>query len=253
VKDWVAGMSEHTSPEAEGGITLEQLAQAFAQVMGASPRGSAAEGAWESSCGELSSGESTPKSAVPEIADPSTVLPDDPRDACCPLTPRSILEALLFVGNRDGQPLAPARMVELMRGVTSGEIATLVDELNARYAANGCPYYIANEGCGYRLTLRPEFHALRDRFYGRLREARLSQGAVDVLAIVAYQQPVTAEQVSKARGKPSHHVLAHLVHRGLLRIERETGASRTARYYTTDRFLRLFGLESLEDLPRDEG
>ncbi len=174
----------------------------------------------------------------------------DGTDGPCPITPASVLEAMLFVGNRDGSPLAPARAAELMRGVSAGEIAGLVDELNAYYEADGRPYTIVSEGSGYRLKLRPEFAPLRDRFYGKLREARLSQAAVDILAIVAYQQPLSAEQINKLRGKPSGHVLSQLVHRQLLRIER-AGPRRTAQYYTTERFLRLFGLESLDDLPRD--
>jgi segregation and condensation protein B len=85
-----------------------------------------------------------------------------------------------------------------------------------------------------------------------MREARLSQAAIDVLALVAYQQPIAGDQIQKLRNKPSSHVLAHLVRRGLLRIERPGAARRAPHYYTTDRFLRLFNLGSLDDLPRSE-
>ena len=102
------------------------------------------------------------------------------------------------------------------------------------------------------MVLRQEFESLRFRFQGRIRQARLTQAAIDVLAIVAYEQPLSAEGVSKRRGKPSSHVLAQLVHRGLLRVERGTGKRRIGQYHTTDRFLRLFGLETLADLPRSE-
>ena len=168
----------------------------------------------------------------------------------CPICPRSILEAMLFVGNRDNRPLSPARAAELMRDVAPDEIPPLVDELNARYAAVGAPYRIVGHGDGYRLTLSDEFNPLRNRFYGRIREARLSQAAIDVLALVAYQQPLSGEQMGRLRGKPSSHVLAHLVRRGLLRIERPEAKRRTPHYFTTDRFLRLFNLQSLDDLPR---
>ena len=129
---------------------------------------------------------------------------------------------------------------------------SLVDELNRSYETRGAPYRIVGEGDGYRLTLGRELHALRDRFYGRLREARLSQAAIDVLAMVAYQQPLTGEKISQLRGRPSNHVLAHLVRRGLLRIERPETKPRTPHYCTTDRFLQLFNLQSLDDLPRGE-
>ncbi|OHB68768.1 MAG: hypothetical protein A2V70_01890 [Planctomycetes bacterium RBG_13_63_9] len=159
---------------------------------------------------------------------------------------------MLFVGNRDGRPLSAAQAAELMRGVEPEEIPGLVDELNRRYTANGCPYHIANDGSGYRFLLHSAFHRLRSRFYGRVREARLSQAAVDVLAVVAYQQPLTSEQIGQLRGKPSSHVLSQLVRRGLLRIERRDPKRRTASYFTTDRFLELFGMESLDDLPQSE-
>jgi segregation and condensation protein B len=136
--------------------------------------------------------------------------------------------------------------------VQADEIPPLIDELNRRYAADNCPYEIAGEGDGCRLTLRREHHPLRNRFYGRIREARLSQAAIDVLALVAYQQPIAGEKVGRLRGRPSSHVLAHLVRRGLLRIERPDAKRRTPHYHTTDRFLRLFDLQSLDDLPRSE-
>lgn len=169
----------------------------------------------------------------------------------CQLCPRSILEAMLFVGNQQNEPLTSARAAELMRGVTPEEIPDLVDELNQRYAARGAPYQIASEGVGYRLVLRRPFHEVRDKFYGRVREARLSQAAVDVLAIVAYRQPITSEEVNKIRGRPSNGVLSQLVRRQLLRIERP-GHRQPPSYHTTDRFLELFGLETIEDLPQAE-
>ena len=101
-------------------------------------------------------------------------------------------------------------------------------------------------------TLRDEYAPLRDKFYGRIKEARLSQAAVDVLAIVAYRQPLTRDQIDTLRGKPSSGVLAQLVRRGLLRIERPQDAPRRPQFYTTDRFLQLFGLQSLVELPRSQ-
>jgi segregation and condensation protein B len=248
-------MSQSPDPEPERpppeGISLDELTEAFAQALGIE-RSAAAEP-------PVSSG--TP-GAEDAIGAPDELLAGQPggvepemladRDDPCEISPRSILEAMLFVGDRDARPLSPARAAELMRGVEPEEISTLVAELNRRYEAGGCPYQIAAEGSGYRLVLRREYHPLRNRFYGRIRQARLSQAAVDVLAIVAYQQPLTSEEVSRLRGKPSGHVLAQLVRRGLLRIEREPTRRPAARYFTTERFLRLFGLEGLGDLPQSE-
>ena len=233
------------------GISLDELAEAFAQVMGAE-RGSGAER--QSPPGEPAAAEAVlvrDQGPPDELAEAGQEAAAEEEDSC-EISPPAILEAMLFVGNRDGQPLAAKRAAELMRGVEPEEIPGLVNELNRRYAANGCPYHVLSDGGGYRLVLRREFHPLRNRFYGRIREARLSQAAIDVLAIVAYQQPLTSEQISRLRGKPSGHVLAQLVRRGLLRIERMQTKRRTAQYFTTDRFLKLFGLKGLEDLPQSE-
>ena len=232
------------------GISLDELAAAFAQVMGGQPP-QMAEPAAESGTPAASPATVAAAGSPPPIAEPTPPKPvqeDDP----CPINPRTILEAMLFVGNRDNRPLSAARAADLMRDVEPDEIPSLVGELNRSYAARRAPYRIVGEGDGYRLTLVRECHSLRNRFYGRIREARLSQVAIDVLALVAYQQPLTGEKIGQLRGRPSNHVLAHLVRRGLLRIERPEGKRRTPHYYTTDRFLRLFNLQSLDDLPRSE-
>jgi segregation and condensation protein B len=224
------------------GITLEELTAAFAEAMSGPTRPVPVV--------SVEPQPETSEAANCEAADLTEPAETDP-DACCPISPRSILEAMLFVGNRDGQALSPAQAVDLMRGVTAGEVADLVDQLNLQYAAENRPYHVANEGAGYRMTLRPSFARLRDQFYHRVREARLSQAAVDILALVAYQQPLSGEQVNRLRGKPSGHILSQLVHRGLLRIDPDQRKPRTKLYYTTERFLSLFGLQSLDDLPRD--
>ena len=158
---------------------------------------------------------------------------------------------MLFVGSPDGQALTPQRAAELMRGVEPGEIAALVDQLNGRYAAGACPYRIVMEQGGYRLTLRKPFQRVRDQFERRLREARLSLAAINVLAIVAYRQPISGEEVGGLRGKPSGAILGQLVRRGLLRVERKEG-ERTPYYRTAERFLKLFSLRDLRDLPQSE-
>jgi segregation and condensation protein B len=99
------------------------------------------------------------------------------------------------------------------------------------------------------MALREEFGSLRNNFYGKVKAAKLSQAAVDVLAIVAYKQPMTREQVDQLRGKPSGGLLSQLVRRELLRVERTETKPRLTHFYTTARFLQLFGMDSLEDLP----
>jgi segregation and condensation protein B len=171
-------------------------------------------------------------------------------DAAFAITPRSILEAMLFVGHPTGESLTSERIAGLMRGVRPAEIDDLVKELNAEYAADGAAYDIRSVGPGYQLALRPQFGPLRDLFLGRIREARLSQAAIDILAIVAYHQPVTAAEIDRLRGKPSGSIISQLVRRDLLTIERSTEKGAKPQYRTTTRFLDLFGLKDTSELPR---
>ena len=168
------------------------------------------------------------------------------------VSPRSILEAMLFVGNENNQPLTVKQVVSFVRGVTSEEVELLIESLNETYQLEGTPYRIAPIGAGYRMVLSGEFDRLRDKFYGRVRQARLSQAAVEVLAIVAYKQPVTRAEVDKFRGQSSTAMLSQLVRRQILRIERPDKNPKNAQYFTTDRFLQLFNLENLNDLPQSQ-
>lgn len=175
-------------------------------------------------------------------------LSDD--DVAVELNPQSIIEAMLFVGDRENRPLTAERAVEKMRNVSTREFDEAVGALNRKYRRFGCPYTIVQESDGYRMALRPDFEPVLMKFYGKIREARLSQQAIDTLAVVAYRQPITAEEVQKIRRQPSTSLLSQLVRRGLLEIERETvDKKRIIRYRTTDRFLELFQLESIDDLP----
>lgn len=179
-------------------------------------------------------------------------LPPETATDPCEVTPRSILEALLFVGNPTNEPLSSRYVASLMRGVRAAEIDALVQQLNEEYLRRNCPYEILEVAGGYRLALRAEYDRLREKFFGRTRQARLSPAAIEVLAAVAYNEPVTIEEVTKLRGAASGHLLAQLVRRQLVRLERTDTKPRKTIYWTTDRFLSLFGLESLADLPRGE-
>jgi segregation and condensation protein B len=162
------------------------------------------------------------------------------------------VEALLFVGRPDNRPFSARELAAAMRGVSPVEIDAAVTELNAIYDADRAPYRIDGHSHGYRMVLRDEFVRMRDKFYGRVREAKLSPAAIEVLSIVAYNQPVSAAQINELRGSGSGGILATLVRRRLLRLERPADKCSPPLYSTTDRFLRVFGLESLSALPRNE-
>jgi segregation and condensation protein B len=173
------------------------------------------------------------------------------------ISPRMIIEGMLFVGTSDGRPLTNREMASHVRDVSPKEVDALVQELNNQYEQTEAPYHIVSEGPGYQMQIRPQHEAVRRRFGGRVREAKLTPQAIEVLSIIAYRQPVTAEQVGLLRGSRSHALLNQLVRRGLLCLERTTGDTKEKSrqqptYYTTDRFNQLFGIESAQDLPSSE-
>jgi segregation and condensation protein B len=169
------------------------------------------------------------------------------------LNPRTILEAMLFVGNQDNRPLTAFQVAEKMRNVSPEEIDDAVIVLNRDYRQWGSPYMILKESDGYRMVLRPEFDPIFIKFYGKIREAKLSQQAIDTLAVVAYRQPISADDVQKIRRQPSSVLLNQLVRRGLLGVEREIRDKKKIMLYrTTNRFLELFQLDSIDDLPVSE-
>lgn len=228
---------ESTSQE----VSLDRLSEAFAAVLRAGGKKAAAE--------PTPPLEPPAEPAPPPVADAPV---EEPADAAAGVSPLTIFEAMLFVGGPDNTPIEAAQAAALMRGVEPQEIHDLVDQLNERYRKLGCAFEIVSEGAGYRMSLREEFHRVRERFYGKVRHARLSQAAIDVLSLVAYNQPINRDALDKLRGRPSSAVLNQLVRRQLLRIERPPENPREVLYHTTTRFLKLLGLSSLADLPRSQ-
>jgi segregation and condensation protein B len=229
------GLAAFRQPAVESGLSLDRLSAAFAEML------SAGDDPYQA-----------PEENAPEmdLAADIALAPAESAADDCPLTPLTILEAMLFVGAPGNVPLTSQQVARLMRGVRPTEIDALVRQLNATYAARNCPYEIAAEGPGYRMRLRDDHARLRDRFYGKSRQARLSQAAIEVLAIVAYNESLTAHEISALRGTPCGPILSQLVRRQLLCLSRPVERGAAGRYRTTDRFLELFSLESLDDLPR---
>src|SRR5262249_38401632 len=173
---------------------------------------------------------------------------DIPADAPPPL--ERVVEALLFVG---GAPLTPARACEAGRGLTPAPFTQAIDALHRAYRQQGRPYTIQSQDHGYVLALRPRYRPVVEKLYGTAREARLSPAAIDVLSLVAYRQPATKQEIDSLRGMESGALLRQLVRRGLVAVAQRGDADRReVAYGTTPRFLELFGLGSLEDLPRPQ-
>jgi segregation and condensation protein B len=185
-----------------------------------------------------------PESPGAPSAETASVEPSPP-------PPVRIIESLLFVG---GAPVTAQRTTRLLRGLSAEQFTAAIDELNRDYRRQNRPYTIVPQGTGYVLTLRPKYLPLAERLRGAVRETRLSTAAVDVLALVAYRQPIGKEEIDGVRGAESGSILRQLVRRGLVQTatpEPSTiGESPAVVYGTTPRFLEMFGLGSLDDLPK---
>ncbi len=159
-----------------------------------------------------------------------------------------VLEALLFVG---GTALSPRRLADVINA-SIDEVQTRIDRLNHRYQSEQRPYFIELDDGHYRLALRAEFEPVRSRVHGQgPKDVRLAPDALEVLALVAYEQPLSKEELA-ASGKPeADSIIRQLIRRDLVSISRGDDG-KTIHYSTSPRFLELFGLRSLNDLPRAE-
>lgn len=226
------------SPPADGGLSIDRLARAFASMMGvADPYGTPAEGA---------------EAAVAEV-DPSPVLDDDgdfasgSGDSGCRVSPATILEALLFVGLPGGAPLGSRRVASMMRGVRPQEIDDLAADLSRAYRANNCPYEVVSQGDGWLMRLRAEFAPFGRVLESRARLVRLDAEALDALAVVAWNQPVARDRMVEMGCDATPSTLRLLVRRGLLELTPGEGGEPS--YRTTRKFLDVFHLARIEDLP----
>jgi segregation and condensation protein B len=167
------------------------------------------------------------------------------------VTPVQVIEAALFVG---GVPLTARKICGLVRGTYDASfVEQTIDELNEAYLAQCRPYEIRLGEGGYRMELRPEYDRLRHRVYGSgPREVRLAQDVLEVLALVAYRQPISQKEIESHGKDNAGNLLRQLLRRDLVSFERGPGGRKDLQYQTTPRFLSVFGLASLDDMPQAE-
>ncbi|WP_438872973.1 SMC-Scp complex subunit ScpB [Paractinoplanes hotanensis] len=155
------------------------------------------------------------------------------------------LEAIMLVVD---EPVAELQLAQILEQPTE-RIALMLDNLSARYTAAGHGFDLRRVAGGWRLYTRPEYAAYVERFVLDGQSVRLTQAALETLAVVAYKQPVTRSRISAIRGVNCDGVMRTLVTRGLIEecgTESETGAHL---YRTTGLFLEKLGLNSVDQLP----
>jgi len=165
-----------------------------------------------------------------------------------PLTLVALVEAVLAVA---GEPVGVDALVAAAGEETAREeVEAALEVLRERYDRPGSGLVVEAAGGGFRLATRPQHEAALRGFLGVRSRTRLSQAALETLAIVAYRQPVTLPEINFLRGVNSAGVLRTLVDKRLLRVAgRKAVVGTPLLYRTSKEFLVRFGLESLAALP----
>ena len=158
------------------------------------------------------------------------------------------VEAVLFLAR---EPLT-SRKIGQLAGLTDGTAArTAVRQLNRLYDQGGSPFRAEELAGGFQLLTRPPFGPWLRRLLHTPVETRLSAPALETLAVVAYRQPVLRADIEAIRGVQCGDILRQLMDRDLVRItSRADDLGRPLLYGTTKRFLQIFGLRHLDELPQ---
>ena len=158
---------------------------------------------------------------------------------------RTALEAILLVADEPVPEMVLAQVLER----PTGEVAAALRELAAEYTAGGRGFDLREVAGGWRYYTREDCAALVERFVRDGQEVRLTQAALETLAVIAYRQPVSRARVSAVRGVNCDGVIRTLVLRGLVEDCGTDGETGAILYRTTSYFLERMGLVSLDELP----
>ena len=187
--------------------------------------------------------------------EPAELAPPEPADGPVPtdLAPAepaadlATLEALLLGTHH---PLTPARLAELLGLPGTRAIRPAVTALNDAYAQTDRSFRVEQVAGGYQILTLPRFGEVLKKLHQKEIDAKLTKAAVETLAIVAYKQPILRADVEAIRGVASGETIRSLMEKHLVKIAgRAEIPGRPILYGTTKRFLELFGLNTLKDLP----
>ena len=160
------------------------------------------------------------------------------------------LEALLFSTHH---PLTAGRLAELLDLESTKPIRRAIKELNEQYVSSDRAFRVEQVAGGYQLLTTPEFGDVLKKFHQREVDAKLTKAALETLAIIAYKQPILRADIEAIRGVACGETIRSLMEKHLVKIAgRAEVPGRPILYGTTKRFLELFGLNSLKDLPQGD-
>ncbi len=185
-------------------------------------------------------------SAVEDIADEK----DDSSESSDVVVDLRTLEALLFSTHH---PLTAGRLAELLELDSTKPIRRAIRELNEQYVTADRSFRIEQVAGGYQMLTLPEFGEILKTLHQREVDAKLTKAALETLAIIAYKQPILRADIEAIRGVACGETIRSLMEKHLVKIAgRAEVPGRPILYGTTKRFLELFGLNSLKDLPQGE-
>lgn len=159
---------------------------------------------------------------------------------------KAIIEALLFIAT---EPLIPEE-IERVLGISTETVLEIIELLEQEYDEGGRGFQIRKMGKGFSIVTRPEYSEyIRELFQPKVQQ-RLTQAALETLAIIAYKQPLTRGEIEDIRGVKVEKALITLQKRNLIQeLGRKHTIGTPIIYGTTDEFLQYFGLSDLSELP----
>jgi len=165
---------------------------------------------------------------------------------------KNIIEALIFASDEE---ISVKEIKEIMDGfkidVTAKEIEGAIEELNADYDSNSNAFEIIKIAGGYIYATKKKYAHFLGKLAAETQKKKLSQSAIETLAIIAYKQPITRSEIEFIRGVNVDYIVNSLLERDLISIKgRADGPGRPILYGTTSSFLKVLGLSSLDDLPK---
>jgi segregation and condensation protein B len=164
-----------------------------------------------------------------------------------PLTAKAVAKIVKEVSGREE---FDKKLAKKLKGTTAADVETAIAELNDTYDKDGVAFLAEERANGWKLYTRADYgEFVRELFPGQ-KAQRLSQPALETLAIVAYRQPITKAAIEAVRGVTVDGVLHTLIDRGLVRVGgRADLPGRPLLYETSDTFLEHFGIKGVDDLP----
>jgi segregation and condensation protein B len=179
---------------------------------------------------------------------------DEPEDIEEPVeieaTLETVIEAVLFASD---EPLNPKRLVEIAEAGSVKDVKAAIKSLNKKYKAANHSFRIEKISGGFQMMTLSAYNPWITKLIKVRSDNKLSPAALETLAIVSYKQPIIRADIEAIRGVASGEVLRSLMFKGLVKIVgRAEILGRPMLYGTTKKFLEVFGLASLKDLPKIE-